>query len=329
MAFAATPLSRPVVDAVVTAWGHLPDLPARRPDEDDAWRRAVRLHGGEESAAFRLRELVVRVGPRGRSREEAEWCHAVARRAAGGGVSEAVAPVPTRHGGTVVSVGGRPVSLWPYVEGGWADRDDPTQRVEAARLLGRLHRALLSASLSASPPLPARPVPSPLEIGPDGRGRRGRSPRSEAALAEAGLVDDALDRWLAAFHARHPLTHPLHGDYYRGNLLARHGHVVAVLDWDEALVGPPALEVATAAREFGDPWTTDLRGAGEFVAAYAAAGGTAGRLDEEALAQLVRHRLRCEASLFWERAAAGGGGVDPLDAEYQRRRIELFRSLRP
>ncbi|ONK10414.1 hypothetical protein [Streptomyces sp. MP131-18] len=68
-----------------------------------------------------------------------------------------------------------------------------------------------------------------------------------------------------------------------------------------------------------------------FADAYATAGGTAGRMDDEALAQLIRRRLRCEAV----HVEAGGGGAGDGRAPgaagraYHRRRIGLFRRLRP
>lgn len=314
MPVAAAALSRVVLDAVEREWeiSLPPDI--FRAEAGEETGGAVRLQGGEESAAYRCGELVVRIGPRWRSTEEAEWCHEVALRAAAGGVKEVVRPLSTRQDRTVVRVRDHPVSVWRYVVGDWLDRDDPAQRAQAARLLGRLHRALLTCASS----MPARPVPSGMETGLHG----------EAWNGPPNLVDTGLDRWLAGFHRLHPLAHPLHGDYYRANLLVRDDRLVAVLDWDEALVGPPALEVATAAREFSDPWSTDLGPAQEFITEYAAEGGTAFRPDEEALAQLIRHRLRCEATAF-ETQAARGEVHTQEDIDYHQRRLALFSGLRP
>ena len=319
MPYAETPLAPSVLETVVRAWdlGH-PAVP-------DA-AEAERLYGGEESAAYRLGELVVRVGPAWRGTDTAEWCHAVARHARQGGVTEAVAPLRTRTGATVVGArtgedgGGspvvRPVSVWPYVRGSWPERGDAGLPDRAARLLGRLHHALRDTAAA----LPARPVAGDLEEGLYGGGW----------AADPALADAALDRWLAAFHARAPRVQALHGDYYRGNLLARDGRLRAVLDWDEAMVGPPALEAATAAGEFTGPgsWTTDMGGALAFVRTYAEAGGTAGTLAEEELAQLVRHRLRCESAAY-ARERARGTEPDAEDVAHHERRLALYRALRP
>ncbi|MDT0442273.1 phosphotransferase [Streptomyces johnsoniae] len=277
--------------------------------------RGERLPGGEESAAHRFGDLVVRIGPPWRGTAEAEWCHAVALAAAAGGAPAVVRPERTRDGATVVRIGGRPVSLWPYAAGAPADRADRGEWSGAARELAGLHRALVRHRP------PPRPEPALLE-----RGLRGEPWSGPAALADA-----ALSRWLAEFARRRGPGQPLHGDYYRGNVLARGGRIVAVLDFDEAHIGPPELEVATAGREFGDPWATDLSGVRRFADAYAAAGGTAGRMDDETTAQLIRHRLRCEAA----HVEAGGGGAEDgrapgaADRAYHRRRIDLFHRLRP
>ncbi|MER5424182.1 phosphotransferase enzyme family protein [Streptosporangium roseum] len=294
MIYVKTPLTREIREAVALTWG--------------VTGEGERLHGGEESAAYRLDGHVIRVGPAWRATAEAEWCHAIARHAAAG-LPEAVAPLPTAEGTTVIVVDGRPISCWPYVEGAWPDSDIPAQREAGARLLARLHRSL--ADFRPGP----RPVPAFQESGLYG------DPPQDAVELE----DPDLDRWLAAFHTEHPVRHPLHGDYYTGNTLARDGRIVAVLDWDETFVGAPELELAAAALEWGD----DLAGPSEeFVAAYHEAGGTAARLDEESLAQLVRHKLRREYAYF-HKAIRAGITHDEEDIEYHRARVELFHRLRP
>ncbi|GAT69479.1 homoserine kinase [Planomonospora sphaerica] len=295
MIYVRTPLTREIREAVALTWG--------------VTGESERLHGGEESAAYRFDGHVIRVGPAWRAAAESEWCHAIARHSAAG-LPEAVAPLPTAEGATVIVVDGRPISCWPYVEGSWPDSDIPAQREAGARLLARLHRSL--ADCCPGP----RPVPAFQESGLYG------DPPQDAAE----LDDPDLDRWLAAFHAAYPVRHPLHGDYYTGNTLARDdGRIVAVLDWDETFVGAPELELAAAALEWGD----DLAGpSAEFVAAYHEEGGTAARLDEESLAQLVRHKLRREHAYF-HKAVHSGVTHDEADVEYHRARVELFHRLRP
>ncbi len=54
-------------------------------------------------------------------------------------------------------------------------------------------------------------------------------------------------------------------------------------------------------------------------------------MDEETPAQLIRHRLRCEAAYAEadRRAAGSGRAPDAEDRAYHRRRLALFRALRP
>lgn len=299
MPFVETPLTAAMKEAVRDAWG-------RGVDDDPA-----RLYGGEESAAYRAGDLVIRVGPPGRDSAESEWCHAVAAHAAAS-MPEAVAPLRTGTGATVVRVEGRPLSVWPFVEGEWPDADEEEVWREGARFLARLHRALVDFKP------PARPVTAFLEVGLYGE------PPGDAP----GLDDPDLDKWLAEFHRRRTVRHPLHGDYYVGNTLERDGRLVAVLDWDEAVVGAPELEVASAALEWTDEYGDAPGQRRRFVADYHEAGGTAGEMDDETVVQLIRHRLRREAAYF-EHARRRGDEHDEEDLEYHRRRVEAFFTLRP
>ncbi|SDG89614.1 Ser/Thr protein kinase RdoA involved in Cpx stress response, MazF antagonist [Sinosporangium album] len=299
MIYVETPLTDAMRRSVEEAWG-------RGVDGD-----AVRLHGGEESAAYRLGDVVLRVGPEWRSAAEAEWCHGVAVHAALT-LPEAVAPIPARGGATVLRVDGRPLSLWPYVEGAWPDSDRPWVCAEGARLLARLHRSLVSFRP------PPRPVAASVEIG-----LYGEPPRDVPYLA-----DPELDRWLADFHARGLARHALHGDFYAGNTLASEGRLVAVLDWDEAIVGAPELEVAWAAMEWADEYGGSPTLLRRFVADYHRAGGTAGDMDDRMIAQLIRHRLRREAAYF-EGARKRGVEHDEEGLDYHKRRVEAFFDLAP
>ena len=259
-------------------------------------REPSRLPGGEESAAFRCGDLVVRVGPTWRADAELEWTNEVAL-AAADEVAEAVAPLIRPDGTTVVRIDDRPVTLWPFVEGVKADDRDEEIRLQAADLLARLHRALAR--------LPWRPRPrsgAPMEPTPD-------------------LDDHDLDTWLAIFDRDHPSTTALHGDFYAGNVLVHDGRITALFDWDEALLGPPERELAWAAWEWGDCLASlDLGPALAFVDAYRAAGGPARRIGEHDLRQLVRQRLR------WESGYARAN--QPFDLEYESRQLRAFHRLR-
>lgn len=254
----------------------------------------VRLHGGEESAAYRVGGYVVRVGVTWQSTARLEWSYRVAQ-AAAAAVPEAVAPLLTPSGASVVRLEGRPVTLWPFVDGTWAAKDEHFEA--AADLLARLHRALAEVALPACPP-----DVTPLAAAPD-------------------LDDAVLDDWLIRFGASHSRVQAQHGDYYHGNLLAADGRLVGLLDWDEAFVGPAEIGLVNGAWEWGNGlWAEDLDNVFEFVDRYLAAGGTAHPLSELDLRQLVRSRLRRE--IRYSR-------LHNPDPDYEARQILVYERLEP
>lgn len=265
------------------------------PDWVDIREDAKRLHGGEESAAYRVGAFVVRVGPSWRTKVQAQWSHQMAMLAAKS-VPEVVTPLTTRSGETVVVAGGHPLTLWPLRHGVPANKHQAGQLEQAAELLARIHEALAGEKLGPPPP-PSRPL---------------------APFPE--LDDPDLDRCLQEFDRSHPDRQGLHGDYYQGNVLVNDhdGRITTVLDWDEAFIGPPQREVAWAAWEWGDGLhSLDLSAARRFVVTYEAAGGPGIGLDEETLCQLVRQRLRSEAQY---RAALESPAADDQEYEVLQRR---------
>jgi Ser/Thr protein kinase RdoA (MazF antagonist) len=266
----------------------------------DADASPVRLYGGEESASYRLGENVVRIGPTWRTDAELEWCYTIATHASRS-VPEALASRRTQEGRCVTRVDDRPVTVWPFVEGVWADKTDPDQRLRAANLLARLHRALRDLRVVA------RPVDS--------------SP----LVATSDLDDADLDGQIAELHQRYRQRQPLHGDFYRGNIIVSGGAFAGLVDWDNAFVGPPEQELAWASWEWSDArQTQDLAPCAEFISAYAGGGGPAGRIDEATLACFVRGRLRWE--IAYSRAMRNRG-VE-VDAEYEAETKEVFFALK-
>lgn len=273
----------------------LPDLAAIR----DAWGLGltgehVRLHGGENSAAYRIGDHVVRVGALWQTTASLEWSNRVAA-AAALEVPEVVVPIATPAGSTVVRIDRRPVTLWPFIDGVWSDEELHFEA--AADLLARVHRALHD-----------------VDVGP--------TPADDVPLADAPeLADLELDEWLDAFEHAHPRVQPQHGDFYHGNMLAIGSRIVALVDWDGAFVGPPEVGLANGAWEWGDGlWADSLDAVFEFIDLYVAAGGTAPGLAEVELRQLVRARLRSEVRY--------GRRHNP-DPDYEARVILLYNRLRP
>lgn len=261
------------------------------------------LHGGEESLAVRANNVVVRIGPAWRLSADAEWCYALADRL-GVPCGEVTRPVRAAAGTWTTRVDGCPVSVWPWIQGLRGDRSHPAHRHEAATVLARLHRAAKSISVPPRPPLSATTRP------------------------DVTLVDETLDAWVEDFK-RHRPRHALHGDYYPGNVLFEEDTIAAILDWDEAVVDVPEVELAMAACEWGDLFGTGrLAGAIEFIQTYRTNGGTASRLDPTEIKQLYRARLRWEL----EYELHNTGSLDDLDEEqrlYRERQRALYFDLRP
>ena len=65
---------------------------------------------------------------------------------------EAVPPLAADDGETVFLFDGHPISLSPFVEGDWLDREDLDQVQASARLLARLHAAMADWRGGPRPP---------------------------------------------------------------------------------------------------------------------------------------------------------------------------------
>jgi len=274
-----------------------------------------RLDGGNECDVFALASaagaLVARVCPPWRTLAELEWAYALAAHAAGE-IPAAVVPVAARDGSRVFALGPRPVALFPRVPGRMLDRDDPGERDEAARLLARLHRVL-----------------------PAWRGARQRPGNSHLARlsADRGAIHEPADRELDRFlaeRAADPAVRrvPLHGDFYRGNLLVHGGRITGLIDWDDSRVGSLESELAWSTWELaqapppGDG--LDPGRAARFLRVYVESGGPASP-DPAVLVPLVRANLRREVR---EAARARVAGEVPDDDAYVARALRGFNALR-
>lgn len=63
----------------------------------------------------------------------------------------------------------------------------------------------------------------------------------------------------------------VHGDYWAGNLLWRDGRIAALIDWEDATLGDPLSDLATARLELS--WRMSVAAADAFTARYVAAMG--------------------------------------------------------
>ena len=177
---------------------------------------------------------------------------------------------------------GRAAWLVPFVAGAPADPACARERAEAARALGRLHRA--GADLAVARP-PHRPPLARLAWPPAAVPAQLEEWAAEIAEARAWAI-----AWVAWLAAQRPLPAGLvHGDLFPGNVLVAQGRVAAVLDWEEARLDWVSWDLAIAVGTFcADGDDVDRDAEREFVAAYRRAGGTARRQDDDLVRPLVR-----------------------------------------
>ena len=224
-----------------------------------------RVDGPAGALALRIEHPPLRV-------DDIAWEHGVVS-LLGKRLAEVPAPIPARDGTTFFRYGRFAVWLLPFVDGSPGDRDDERHRLEAATLLGRLHRV---AGELAVPPAPARARLGELEW-PEAVGFPGPLAGEQRRIERARTW--AIDFTRALEHGRRRLASGVvHGDFFPGNVLFSQGRAVALVDWEEAHVDWTAYELATAVWEFckrnGED-DLDRAAAARFVAAYRAAGGPA------------------------------------------------------
>ena len=273
------------------------------------------LTGGEESAVWRLATdggtIVVRVSPAWRTVAELQWVHDLIRFTAQA-IPEVVKPLAAADGSTIFLHAGQPVGVFPFVEGKALDREDSGLQQDAAILLARLHQAT-----SAWPGYRVRPPSGPA------------APMPWSAERDLqALLDADLDTWHATeFRSAQLPAGPIHGDYYRRNLLCLDGHICGVIDWDESHIAPYLEEVAWATWEFAKvPSGDDLYPARAlvFFQAYCEAGGLCQKSDWHRVVPLIRWHLREEIRRSLGAAERG----EEWDQTYMEEEIRAFQRLR-
>ncbi|MPZ99878.1 MAG: phosphotransferase [Dehalococcoidia bacterium] len=292
-------------------------------------RLVRRLDGGYLNNVFRVETEVggayaLRVAVPETTPDMVAWEHRLVTHL-GRHVPEVVAPLPSPEGGTRIVHGRRVTSLYPFVQGGPADRRDPKHRTAAAATLACIHRAAESAPVLA--PRPGHPALDDLQWrenrwwswqrmqqDPPGQipeNRPGDLDVPAVLNAVAGHLD-VLPRELRRIAQVEWPRHPLHGDYYEGNMRMQAGRVLGVFDWDECRLDWRACEVGDAAWLFARNAESDDVDRGvfdDFVAAYQDAGGELTAAERALLPLLIRARRLWEA-LYGLGEPARGREVD-------------------
>jgi len=227
-------------------------------------------------------------------------------------IHQVTAPLLTKAAAPLITVEGRPVSLFPFVEGERLDRNDDGLREQAARLLAKLHIFFLQR-----PHFEARPASAP------GNPYR-RRPKAEPEV----IFDPDLDHTLAkTYDARMALSAPVHGDYYPGNLLSCNGEIRGIIDWDDCRLDSLHDELAWSVWEFGkhprDRNHLVMERAYHFLRSYRAAAGPAPTEDIGFVVPLIRQHLRVEIRSALAAKEAG----EAIDEDYLSEELEAFENL--
>ncbi|HEY2792576.1 MAG TPA: aminoglycoside phosphotransferase family protein [Micromonosporaceae bacterium] len=262
------------------------------------------LSGGEACRVYCIdgsQPLVARMSPL--TVAELAWT-ATAADAFGRIIPEVVRPIAALDGALATGVDGDALSVWPYVDGVRLDREDPSARDAAARLLAALHRNCALIGNAARPPSP---------------------PESSLPGDVTDVTDPQLDERLRAWRSTGGWPYGgVHGDFFRGNVLCRDGRIVGLIDWDEARVDYVATELAWSVWEFakardGDRLRPDR--AADFLRTYREAGGPAYPADM--LGSFIRDRLRTEIHRSRRAAALGL----PYDRDYEAAEVRAFATV--
>src|SRR2546421_7085994 len=140
---AHSPVMTPALCTAIANRYHLSLSPTRR------------LSGGEECEIWLATSddgpFVVRISPGWRSLTQLGWTHTLMLSLCPL-FPVVVAPLRATDGSTFFPYNGRPVALFPFIEGAPLDRGQPAQRRAAARFLAHLHNAMLAVSAAPSQP---------------------------------------------------------------------------------------------------------------------------------------------------------------------------------
>jgi Ser/Thr protein kinase RdoA (MazF antagonist) len=262
---------------------------------------------GDECAVWRTEDpagYAVRVNPVRRSAADLEWVYRVAARFAET-VPEAVVPLRAADGRAVAVWEGRPVTVWPWIAGDQLDREQRWSRRAAAGLLARLHGAAAAIA-------PEGPRPEPVR-------------RCERCRHWGDLRDPELDAALEVWKRRtRSVPVPLHGDFYRRNLMCADGAITGLLDWDELRVDLPERELAWAVWELSKTGAGDrlaVARARDFLDAYVSEARRA--VDRRVIVPLIREGLRVE--ICRDRTGRGTGLGDDAYTAAEVRAFGLLR----
>jgi homoserine kinase type II len=164
--------------------------------------------------------------------------------------------IGTRDNNSMLHLNGRTYEMFNYIHGTRYDRS-PIQAKMVGTTLGSLHQHLEHfdskyeppiASFHAVPEIDARmALLSPSIVAAQPRVERSAT-ASTIDFLQRAYHESARRVNELGFH--HWPVGVVHGDWHPGNLLYRHGRVIAVLDFDSARIEPRIVDVSNAILQF-------------------------------------------------------------------------------
>jgi Ser/Thr protein kinase RdoA (MazF antagonist) len=234
-------------------------------------------------------------------------------------IAEAVVPLPGVDGDTVQHWGELLVVLFPFIAGTTAaSLPAPLWERQAARILGRIHRAGVLADLQQRPGA-SRVDEQPTiwsTLGPMLWDCLDRNEETVDLLRGIDTEAATLDRWSTEAMAPQVLTiGAVHGDFNPRNLLVDDHRIVAVLDWETVQLDAQIVDLADVLLAADRP--------AEYWRAYREAGGPV----EESELELVPGLARRQALLELQFAVDGAGRAKPQALRKLREVTAALRTL--
>jgi Ser/Thr protein kinase RdoA (MazF antagonist) len=342
----ANPIPETLIEMVETRY-ELSGVTSVRPLEGGECNQVLRLSC--EQGAF-----VVRISPPGTVPESMTYEHELMAYMQSQRVP-VPRPIAGHDGSTWFLCDSQLVTLFPFMPGRMADREHPSDRQDAARVLARIHQAALRYPDRS--PRPGFGYPPLWDLDWDrnclwdwsavrdflARGAEGpggslqEEPPEVTAASKREIVArlpqiererETMRAWVARLAAsgRRLQVAPVHGDYYRRNLLVEEGRVTAVLDWEDCQLDWVALELGRAVWEFCKCKRRHIllpARARAFLSAYQEAGGPVPETDFDLLLPFIRCALLIDALTDLGNAVPG----EAWDAEYTWHNLRSLENL--
>lgn len=303
-----------------------------------------KLTGGYWNAVFRLetnqQNIVLRISHPSTTFEAITYEHRLIREMHAY-IKEIPLPLYMEDGDSILRYDKQLVSLFPFFDGQIADINQEAVRINAAEMLAKLHLAGLE--LEDMPQKPYFQAIKDLNWETNRMWNSallkesffedsnwlakqlaaGYSEADTAALKEINhhkkLIreeKELIRKWSLDLVENGPnlLAGPIHGDYYRGNILTtKDGKITALIDWDECCKEWFVYELARSVWEFCiDEKSGHLNRshAQKFISAYKRAGGPLSESEAPLIIPFIRY-VRLIEILFDLQQGLSGESWDP------------------